>query len=226
MGKLSFIFKLFPLLIMLQGVGMGIYQFKMMINMGKRVFTQYELSKITELVLEDFQKRGNSLMPKSDFPSFVRKNYDNQISALVRRVFDKENTDYANDIWGNPYQMIFDEKVGLLSLTSLGKDKRAQSIDDVTVHFNLPVTRKQETQKEEPSRMKKRLLTDEQNDHQADDEHDRYDDESDNRDQEMDYRNQDRERDNQDRYRYEEESQSQPEQETEEFVDENYKEDE
>lgn len=110
---------------------------------AKVIFTQYEVSQITNLVIAHYNEDGSFVDPR-DFSAFVFDKYHNQYSNLAREVAgDKEHKLYL-DIWGTPYQMTPSQDLSTIVIVSLGPDKNLNTKDDIRVDFQTGLNTKKQ----------------------------------------------------------------------------------
>lgn len=134
--------KLLPLLILVGGFLKGSTSLKPVFNIGGTVLTQSELKKMLKLVKRHYARKlldkdPEPLMSNDEFPVVVRKKYYSKMSYLMRKFIDHSG-DLANDLWDNPFKLLYDLEHNVVYAASAGPDLEWDTKDDIKVPFNLP----------------------------------------------------------------------------------------
>ncbi|MCK6593773.1 MAG: hypothetical protein L6Q33_01120 [Bacteriovoracaceae bacterium] len=139
MSKLLWIIKLLPVLTILHGfLGSG-SRFGSLLDTLKVALTQYELSNITKLYVEEAGDIGKESFNPQRFIAFVNDNYHNQYSVFARDFVGSENSELSFDIWGTPFQLELVATKSKLKIYSAGPDKKIKNKDDISVDIVLDV---------------------------------------------------------------------------------------
>lgn len=137
MNKIIWVVKLLPILTILHGLFGSGSRMGSLVDTLKVALTQYELSNITKLYVEEAGDFGKDSLNPQRFVSFVNDNYHNQYSIFARDFVGAENTELSFDIWGTPFQIEHVVKKSKLKIFSAGPDKTLRSKDDVVIDIAL-----------------------------------------------------------------------------------------
>lgn len=140
MSKLLWIVKLLPVLTILHGFFGSGARFGSLLETMKVALTQYELSNITKLYVEEAGDFGKESLNPQRFVSFINDNYHNQYSVFARDFVGADNVELSFDIWGTPFQIEHVAKKSKLKIFSAGPDKKLKNKDDVVIDIALELS--------------------------------------------------------------------------------------
>ncbi len=132
-----FLIKIIPLYTLYRGLTGGGTRLKPMVNIGKVIFTQYELKGITDLVIQNYKDSQGKIALGQEFSTLINENYIGQYSTLVREMLGQDAKNISRDVWETPYTLNLDPGTRTVTIFSAGPDLIAESKDDVTMSFNI-----------------------------------------------------------------------------------------
>lgn len=131
--------KIIPLVTIYHGLSKGGVKFRPMVNIGKVIFTQYEIKKITSLVIQDYKDSKGRITQNNELSKLINDHLTGEYSVLIRQMLGHEER-FDVDIWGMSYKVSFDEKTRDVSIYSAGPDKKYETKDDVKLSFHIQGT--------------------------------------------------------------------------------------
>ena len=138
-GKIFTLFlKIIPLITMTIGGYTSYQRANPLFGLGKVLITQRELANVSSLVMDHFQQSNEKdLIRPENFHKFLRENYNNQLTIILRNIFDMHKDDFSVDLWGVPLKYLINPKDSFLSFQSSGPDMIWESQDDI--YIELPI---------------------------------------------------------------------------------------
>ena len=128
----TFFLKIIPLVTMIVGGYTSYQRANPLFGLGKILITQRDLGNISKLVIDHFQQsNGTDLIRPENFHKFLRENYNNQVTSIVRNLFEMHKDDLSVDLWGVPLKYIINSTDSFLSFQSAGPDMKWESQDDI-----------------------------------------------------------------------------------------------
>jgi hypothetical protein len=141
MKLVKFALKLLPIITLYKGVTSGHAKLGPMLDIVGVSITQFEVKKITKLTMEDAQRNGGLVHPQT-FRDFIRDNFYNNYTSLVRRAIGKDGWDLSVDLWGSAYMMQPNSDATVIYIRSAGPDKKYNSKDDISINFQYSAPKK------------------------------------------------------------------------------------
>lgn len=137
MKILSWAIKIIPIITIYQGVTSGGAQIGPFLDTAKVALTQYEVAKITNLVIEDINATNGKVISPLEFSNFLKDTFHDQYSVLAREIKGDKTHDLSKDIWGLPFEILLDEQMNRVRISSSGPDGKIDNKDDVLVDFDF-----------------------------------------------------------------------------------------
>lgn len=137
MKKIIFIFvKILPMITMAQFFLGSKNRVNPAVDLVKVSFTQYELTMITKLVVENYNQ-DKLLIHPDDFGAFIGDKFYNNYSKMIRDLIPGTKEDLSLDIWGNPFFMTANKDASHIKIVSNGIDEKRGTKDDIVVDFTI-----------------------------------------------------------------------------------------
>lgn len=129
--------KLIPLYTLYRGVLGGKNRLGPILNIGKTIFTQYEIKKMMSTLVVHYQDSEGDLIRGRKLPGFLNQNFADEYSVQIRSLLGNDPDDLSVDIWQNNYIAKFDFDSENYILKSLGPDLEDGTKDDIEMAINI-----------------------------------------------------------------------------------------
>ncbi len=129
--------KLIPLYTLYRGVLGGKNRLGPVLNIGKTIFTQYEMKKMMGTLIVHYKESQGELILGPKLSSFLNENFSDQYSGQVRSLVGNNSEDLSVDIWNSKYTTVFDYDSEDYILKSAGPDQELDTKDDIEMKITI-----------------------------------------------------------------------------------------